>query len=169
MTSNHELAILEAYEKPSLFKIKPFKYEKLKNTRTYDRWKILNSFLKTSDDPYIKFFEDSFYQLYNGDLSFNERTRFYADHTLLRLKGKLIKSFPIENEFGNKKEFVVDVFELNNLYYLIIVSNSMLHNNVLSSYSGIFNLIEYSQKEFISNLLINVLNKKEKLRRRKRK
>lgn len=143
--------VLRSYETLP-YKLKPCDYEK-----EY-KLKALNSLLKNSSDPYIKHFKNSFYELYN-EKSLLSSFRFYRDYAYLSTRGNLIKKRIISfrnNKLKDTGKFKIELFSLNEEYY-ITASNVGYGDNmdiyIISSYSGIFNLLEQTQEEFISKML----------------
>lgn len=161
--SDIQRKMLFAYTIGELYEIKPYDY------KNYFNLKAVDSYLQNSDNPYIKHFKNSCYQLYNYEKTLNN-TKFYVDHRYLITHGKLIKDFYIfynDRELAHEGDYKVRIqtIKLKDEYYLNAFSSNSSFNRemyILSSYSGILKLSEQSQKHFISELLIKLLKKRKR-------
>lgn len=150
MLTHLDRTLLREYEKPDLFVIKPYKYCEL------FIWRALDEYLKNPNNYCVEHFKNSFYQLYDrsDEMNYSTHRRVCNDYQFLCEHGKLIhvENISYMSMFKNQ----IQIFEFDNEYYIDVTcktSNSDIEAYVISSYFGIFNLIESSQEEFISKML----------------
>lgn len=149
--------MLYNYSSPTIYIIRPFSFRENDVVYSLDinnKLKLLNQYLKTSKDPIIQSFKNKLlYQLCDYDVLFTERQRFYADNDYLRKNGKLINivNLPDNNVDSTESKLVVKIFKLNDDYYMDLSESFTIY--LISTYSGIFNLIEATHRKFIFDLL----------------
>lgn len=159
MLSSMNDTLIKAYEKSNLFKNKLESFDSYSYYGVY-AWKVLSSFIwKNSDSSYVEYFKNLSDMLYSSGEFYVDNCRVYNEHCYLCSKGKLItiKNIPCKTDVA-WHDFSVDIkiFELENEYY-VDASYETLQDTIevyiLSSYVGLFNLINFSEKDFTLKLL----------------
>lgn len=155
----------EEYERALFHVIETLNYSNIKLFNSSNlsigsdiEWKFLYEFLKTSDNSFIKLEKSPFYGLFGGGNNYYERILSDFAHKYLFAHEDIIEYIPISNNSRFK------ISKLNNEYYLSnrelkygsVYKVSVYRVSVISTYSGIFNLLEQAQNHFLLNFLIEL-------------
>lgn len=163
----YECALFYVIETLNYSNIKLFNSSNLSISSDIE-WKFLYEFLKTSNNNFVKLAKSPFYGLFGlfgGGNSYYERILPDFAHEYLFAHGDIIEYIPILNNSRFK------ISKLNNEYYLSnreLKYGSVYRVSVISTYSGIFNLLEQAQNHFLLNFLTELNDKKQEMIRRQK-
>lgn len=162
----------EEYERALFYVIETLNYSNIKLFNSSNlsigsdiEWKFLYEFLKTSDNSFVKLAKSPFYGLFGGGNNYYERILPDFAHEYLFSHEDIIEYIPISNNSRFK------ISKLNNEYYLSnreLKYGSVYRISVISTYSGIFNLLEQAQNHFLLKFLTKLNDKKQEMIRRQK-